>query len=60
MKYKSLEEYIAAIDKMQIVDPPQVYGLHSNADITYQSNTTQSILDTILSIQPKGKYQVYP
>ncbi|XP_055595824.1 dynein axonemal heavy chain 8 [Uranotaenia lowii] len=53
MKYKSLEDYMDAIEGMPLVDPPQVYGLHSNADITYQSNTTTEILDTIISIQPK-------
>ncbi|XP_049799902.1 dynein axonemal heavy chain 8-like [Schistocerca nitens] len=53
MKFKNLEEYFQAIDDMPPIDPPQVYGLHANADITYQSNTTKMILDTILSIQPK-------
>uniref|UniRef100_A0AAG5D7L6 AAA+ ATPase domain-containing protein n=1 Tax=Anopheles atroparvus TaxID=41427 RepID=A0AAG5D7L6_ANOAO len=53
VRCRSLEEYLAEIDRMPLVDPPQVYGLHSNADITYQSNTTKEILDTILSIQPK-------
>ncbi|KFB36573.1 AGAP007675-PA-like protein [Anopheles sinensis] len=53
MRFRTLEEYLAEIDRMPLIDPPQVYGLHSNADITYQSNTTKEILDTILSIQPK-------
>ncbi|XP_058453053.1 dynein axonemal heavy chain 8 [Malaya genurostris] len=53
MKFKSLEEYMEAIEQMSLIDPPQVYGLHANADITYQSNTTKEILDTIVSIQPK-------
>ncbi|EDS37982.1 ciliary dynein heavy chain 5 [Culex quinquefasciatus] len=53
MKFKSIEEYMEAIEHMPLVDPPQVYGLHANADITYQSNTTKEILDTIVSIQPK-------
>ncbi|XP_018374249.1 PREDICTED: dynein heavy chain 8, axonemal [Trachymyrmex cornetzi] len=50
---KQVSDYLKAIDAMSPVDPPQVYGLHPNADITYQSNTTQTVLDTIISVQPK-------
>ncbi|CAK1540075.1 unnamed protein product [Leptosia nina] len=53
MKFKNIPEYIEEIDKMKTVDPPQAYGLHTNADITYQRSVTQELLDTILSIQPK-------
>lgn len=52
--YKEKEEYATAIDELPSVDHPQVYGLHSNADIAYQTTTTKDILDTILSVQPKG------
>ncbi|XP_036143732.1 dynein heavy chain 8, axonemal [Monomorium pharaonis] len=51
--YKQVNHYMKAIDGMSPIDPPQVYGLHPNADITYQSNTTQTVLDLILSVQPK-------
>lgn len=54
MKHKVIESYLTEISEMDVVDPPQVYGLHQNADITYQTNMAQSILDTIISIQPKG------
>ncbi|VVC98542.1 unnamed protein product [Leptidea sinapis] len=53
MKFKNIPEYIEEIEKMKTVDPPQAYGLHTNADITYQRQITQDLLDTILSIQPK-------
>ncbi|KAJ8735708.1 hypothetical protein PYW07_007328 [Mythimna separata] len=53
LKFKNIPEYIEVIETMKTVDPPQAYGLHTNADITYQRNTTQELLDTILSIQPK-------
>jgi len=30
-------------------DPPEIFGMHSNADITFQMNTTTSYIDMILS-----------
>lgn len=38
---------------MPFNDSPEAFGLHSNADITYQTNTSDEILSTIVSIQPK-------
>uniref|UniRef100_A0A1B6CZR9 AAA+ ATPase domain-containing protein n=2 Tax=Clastoptera arizonana TaxID=38151 RepID=A0A1B6CZR9_9HEMI len=51
--HRNLNEYMEAIDEMSPSDPPQAYGLHPNADISYQSSTTTSLLETIVSIQPK-------
>ncbi|XP_048268511.1 dynein axonemal heavy chain 8 [Bombus terrestris] len=51
--YKQVTDYLKVIDEMSSIDPPQVYGLHLNANITYQGNTTQAVLDTIISVQPK-------
>lgn len=53
MVKKSIEDYLEYFDSMASTDPPNVYGLHANADITYQTNKTIEILDTILSVQPK-------
>ncbi|XP_034939850.1 dynein heavy chain 8, axonemal [Chelonus insularis] len=58
LSFKQVTEYLAAFEEMPSIDPPQVYGLHRNADITYQSRTTQDILDTIISVQPKESSSV--
>ncbi|KAI9150964.1 hypothetical protein H9P43_009579 [Blastocladiella emersonii ATCC 22665] len=50
---KTIEEYRAAIETLPLVDSPEVFGLHPNADISSQTKQSQSMLETILSIQPK-------
>lgn len=50
---RQIEDYLEYFDTMPTIDPPYVYGLHANADITYQTNNTMEILDTIISVQPK-------
>ncbi|XP_060520516.1 dynein axonemal heavy chain 8 isoform X2 [Cylas formicarius] len=53
VRFKNLSEYISIIDGYAPTDPPQAYGLHPNADITYQTNTTIEMFDRMLAIQPK-------
>ncbi|XP_046689316.1 LOW QUALITY PROTEIN: dynein axonemal heavy chain 5-like [Homalodisca vitripennis] len=50
---RSLQGYIDYVNCLPLTDTPEVFGLHANADITYQINTAKGILDTILSVQPK-------
>ncbi|KAI8118220.1 axonemal, Dynein heavy chain 5 [Lucilia cuprina] len=50
---KNLQTFIDYINNLPAYDTPEVFGLHSNADITYQINSAKGILDTILSVQPK-------
>ncbi|XP_071819604.1 dynein axonemal heavy chain 5-like isoform X1 [Apostichopus japonicus] len=52
-KCRTVEDYRAAIENLPLVDSPEAFGLHPNADITYQTNMSKEILDTILNIQPK-------
>ncbi|XP_071768037.1 dynein axonemal heavy chain 8-like [Centroberyx gerrardi] len=50
---KTVEQYMEYIQTLPAVDTPQAFGLHPNADITYQTNTSADVLDTITNIQPK-------
>lgn len=50
---KSIEDYRSFIDTLPLADSPEVFGLHPNADISSQTKTSQKMLDTVLSIQPK-------
>jgi len=47
------EEYLDFIENMPLVDKPGVFGLHNNADISYQTLVAMQALGTILDIQPK-------
>ncbi|CAF0865917.1 unnamed protein product [Didymodactylos carnosus] len=50
---KTIVEFRNHVETMSLFDSPSVFGLHPNADITYQTNTADSILSTIVNIQPK-------
>ncbi|KAJ1555489.1 Dynein heavy chain 8, axonemal, partial [Nowakowskiella sp. JEL0078] len=50
---KSVEEYRASIELLPLIDTPDVFGLHPNADISTQTKESQKMLDTVMSIQPK-------
>lgn len=40
--FKQVSDYITMIDTFPPIDPPQAYGLHPNADITYVSTRETS------------------
>ena len=49
----TIEEYKDYIEKMPITDDPEVFGMHENANINYQAQESDKIIQTILSIQPR-------
>jgi dynein heavy chain, axonemal len=46
-------KYLDQIQKLSAVDPPEVFGLDSNADIVYRPQQSSEVLNTILDVQPK-------
>lgn len=47
---ETIEQTIEFIDKIPLFTPPQVFGLHSNAEITYYTNATKDLWSNILSM----------
>eukprot|EP00108_Taenia_solium_P009032 TsM_000496300 transcript=TsM_000496300 gene=TsM_000496300 len=52
-KAQTVEEYQTRISELPATDSPECFGLHPNADITYQTNNASAVLTTIANIQPK-------
>ncbi|KAJ3091620.1 Dynein heavy chain 5, axonemal [Quaeritorhiza haematococci] len=50
---KTVEEYRTSIESLPLIDSPDVFGLHPNADISSLTKESQRMLDTMMSIQPK-------
>jgi dynein heavy chain len=48
-----IDDILNYINTLPNSDHPEVFGLHSNASITYQTNVANSILNNIMNIQPK-------
>ncbi|KAF5830619.1 hypothetical protein DUNSADRAFT_14266 [Dunaliella salina] len=47
------ELYVQAIDSLPLVQTPEIFGLHSNADISYYTNATKAIWADLMDLQPR-------
>ena len=41
------------INDLPLTEAPEVFGMHPNADITFQMQETRKMMDSVLSIQPR-------
>jgi dynein heavy chain, axonemal len=51
--YLELEEYQNYASKLPNADPPEIIGLHPNADLTFRYKEVLQLLHTVSSVQPK-------
>lgn len=47
------DNYVKAIDGLPLVQSPEVFGLHANADISYYTNATKAIWADLVDLQPR-------
>jgi len=48
-----IDHFRKYIETLPLIDDPEIFGLHSNADLAFRAAQTKMTLDTILDIQPK-------
>jgi dynein heavy chain len=48
-----IQQYREAIDTIPPVDSPNIFGLHTNADLTYRLKEATEMIATIIETQPK-------
>jgi dynein heavy chain len=51
---RTLADLRASVDELPHGDSPEIFGMHGNADIIYRTRETATVLQTIVSMQPKG------
>lgn len=49
----SIDQYKEFIESLPLEDEPSVFGMHENANIAFQSQESEKVLQTILSIQAR-------
>ncbi|XP_047672459.1 dynein axonemal heavy chain 6 isoform X2 [Tachysurus fulvidraco] len=50
----SLSEYQSYIENLPIIDDPEVFGMHENANLAFQRQETATVINTILEVQPRS------
>lgn len=52
-KISNREAYIDFIEELPLVNSPEVFGLHPNAEIGYFTETTKEIWSNLIELQPQ-------
>ncbi|CAB0031813.1 unnamed protein product [Trichogramma brassicae] len=50
---ETLDEYREFIDTFPIIEDPEIFGMHENANIAFQLKESKTMMNTIMEVQPK-------
>ncbi|XP_066123630.1 dynein axonemal heavy chain 6 [Saccopteryx bilineata] len=50
----SLNEFKDYIENLPLIDDPEIFGMHENANLVFQSKETNTLINTILEVQPRS------
>eukprot|EP00604_Paraphysomonas_vestita_P002119 CAMPEP_0174818756 /NCGR_PEP_ID=MMETSP1107-20130205/1609_1 /TAXON_ID=36770 /ORGANISM="Paraphysomonas vestita, Strain GFlagA" /LENGTH=489 /DNA_ID=CAMNT_0016031079 /DNA_START=989 /DNA_END=2458 /DNA_ORIENTATION=+ len=53
-KIGSLSSVLQYFESLPIADDPEVFGMHENANVTFNTNESLLLMSTILSLQPRS------
>ncbi|EDO31800.1 predicted protein [Nematostella vectensis] len=51
--FESLHDYREYVDNLPLTDEPEVFGMHENANIAFQTQETHQLIYTVLEVQPR-------
>ncbi|XP_056265579.1 dynein axonemal heavy chain 6 [Pseudoliparis swirei] len=54
---EELEQYKKFIESLPIIDDPEVFGMHENANLAFQRQETVTLISTILDVNPRSSAQ---
>ncbi|KAG5888365.1 hypothetical protein JTB14_033502 [Gonioctena quinquepunctata] len=52
-RFEHLTQYRDFVDNFPLIEEPEIFGMHENANIAYQIKETQTVIRTIMESQPR-------
>uniref|UniRef100_A0A8C6R3K0 Dynein, axonemal, heavy chain 6 n=1 Tax=Nannospalax galili TaxID=1026970 RepID=A0A8C6R3K0_NANGA len=50
----SIQEFKDYIEDLPLIDDPEIFGMHENANLAFQYKETNTLINTILEVQPRS------
>ncbi|XP_054635035.1 dynein axonemal heavy chain 6 isoform X2 [Dunckerocampus dactyliophorus] len=55
---ETMDLYVEYIENLPIIDDPEVFGMHENANLAFQRQETMNLINTILDVNPRSSAQM--